>query len=266
MDAIVVENLEKQFPPALAGWRGLLHPFIQPSVRALGGVSFVLAQGDAMALIGANGAGKSTLLRILATLHPPTRGRACVAGFDVELAAPRVRQQIGYHTSSENGFYWRLSARENLQFFAALNNLVGRTASRSIASVAELMGLGPVLDRQVRTLSTGMVHRLGLARALLHAPAVLLLDEPTQSLDPLTAAEFRRFLRNDLVRERGTTLLFATHTLSEVEQIADRIAVFHAGQLLACDTPQCLRESAGVASLEQVLEKLTASTAPEQTP
>ena len=256
-DAVVVANLEKYFPPALTGWRALLLPLARLTMPALAGVTFRVAPGEALALVGTNGAGKSTLLRILATLFLPTRGRAEVAGFNVERAPAAVRRQIGYYTGSDDGFYGRLSARENLEFFAALNNLTRREAASHIARVVDLLGLGEVLDRQVRTLSTGTFHRLGLARALLHAPAVLLLDEPTRSLDPLAAAEFRRFLKDDLVRRQGTTLLFASHTLAEVEQLAGRVAVLDAGKLLACDTPRGVLASAGAATLEQALEKLT---------
>ena len=255
--ALVVENLGKYFPPTLTGWRALLQPFSKLSFCALAGVSFSVAPGEVLALIGANGAGKSTLLRILATLLLPTQGRAEVAGFDVEREPARVRRQLGYHTGSDAGFYSRLSARENLEFFAALNNLTRSDASRSVARVVNLLGLGPVLPRQVRTLSTGTVHRLGLARALLHAPAVLFLDEPTRSLDPLAAAEFRRFLKQDVVRQHGTTLVFASHTLAEVEQLADRIALLDEGRLRACDTVVRLLASAQAATLEEALQKLT---------
>ncbi len=256
-EALVAENLEKYFPATLTGWGALLQPFVRPTVRALGGVSLAVAPGEVLALIGANGAGKSTLLRILATLIVPTRGRAAVAGFDVEREPARARQQLGYHTGADSGFYGRLSARENLRFFAALNNLIGIEASRRIAAAVDLLGLGDMLDRQVRTFSTGMVHRLGLARALLHAPAVLLLDEPTRSLDPLAAAEFRRFLKQELVRQRGTTLLFASHTLAEVEELGDRVALLDGGFVLACDRPHGLLSTTGAATLEQALERLT---------
>ena len=257
----MVENLEKYFPPSQSGWRALLQPFARPTLRALGGVTFRVAPGEVLAFIGANGAGKSTLLRILTTLLLPTRGRVEVAGFDVVREPARVRRQIGYHTGADGGFYGRLSARENLEFFAALNNLTRRDGRRQIARVTALLRLGAVLDRQVRTLSTGTVHRLGLARAILHAPALLLLDEPTRSLDPLAAAEFRRFLKDDLVRQHGTTLVFASHTLAEVEQLAGRAALLDAGLLLACDTPRGLLASCGAATLEQALQKLTGGPA-----
>jgi ABC-2 type transport system ATP-binding protein len=254
--AIEVENLEKYFPPAIAGWRALLQPVARLTERALAGVSFAVRPGEIVAVVGENGAGKSTLLRVLATLLLPTRGRAAVGGFDVAREPERVRRALGYHTGGDEGFYGRLSAEENLRFFAAMNGLLGAEAARAIARAVELLGLRPGFDHQVRTLSTGMVHRLGLARALLHEPAVLLLDEPTRSLDPLAAAEFRRFLKENLVRQHGTTLLFTSHTLSEVEELADRVTLLDGGRLVACDSPRGLRASAGVASLLEALEKL----------
>jgi len=254
--AIAVENLEKYFPPTLTGWRSLLHPVARATQCALAGISFAVQPGEAVAIVGHNGAGKSTLLRILATLIVPTRGRAALGGFDVEREGFAARRQVGYHTGGDEGFYARLSGRENLAFFAAMNNLTGAAARERIDSVAKLMGIGADLDRQVRTLSTGMTHRLGLARALLHGPAVLLLDEPTRSLDPLAAADFRRLLKQDLVRERGATLLFASHTLSEVDEIADRIVLLDHGKLLACDSPQGLRASTGAPTLEAAIARL----------
>jgi ABC-2 type transport system ATP-binding protein len=209
-----------------------------------------------VAILGHNGAGKSTLLRILATLIVPTRGRAMLGGFDSERESARARQQLGYHTGGDEGFYSRLSGRENLAFFAAMNNLTGSDARNRIASVTTWMGIADDLDRQVRTYSTGMTHRLGLARALLHGPAVLLLDEPTRSLDPLAAADFRRLLKDELVGRRGTTLLFASHTLAEVEEIADRVILLDHGKMIACDSPSRLRASTGAATLEGAIARL----------
>ena len=255
--ALRAENLEKYFPPAITGWRTLLHPLTQLTVPALRGISFELKQGEVLAVVGANGAGKSTLLRILTTLLVPTRGQAQVCGFDVATEPAKVRSQIGYHTGADGCFYSRLSGRENLSLFAALNNLSREETSQRIAELTDLFGLGALLDHQVRTLSTGNIHRLGLARAMLHRPSVLLLDEPTRSLDPLAAAEFRRFLLERIVGDHGTTVLFASHTLAEVEQLAGWIAVLDRGRLLGCDTPEGLKAAAGANTLEQSLENLT---------
>jgi ABC-2 type transport system ATP-binding protein len=256
--AIAVENVGKYFPPAQSGWRALLHPFAEATQRALAGVSFAVAQGESVALVGHNGAGKSTLLRILATLISPTSGRAGICGFDVERQGRNARGRLGYHTGGDEGFYVRLSGRENLAFFASMNNVTGAEANSRIANIARLLGISGELDRQVRTYSTGMTHRLGLARALLHEPGVLLLDEPTRSLDPLAAADFRRLLRDDLVRRRGATLLFASHTLSEVEEIADRMILLDRGKIVACDSPSALRHAAGASTLEAAMARLVA--------
>jgi len=265
--AIVVEALEKYFPPALSGWRALLQPVMRPTQRALAGISFSVEQGEAVALVGHNGAGKSTLLRILATLIYPTRGRALLGGFDVEREASKARRQLGYHTGGDEGFYGRLTGRENLAFFASMNNMTGAPSRKRIEEVAEWMGISDSLDRQVRTFSTGMTHRLGLSRALLHRPAILILDEPTRSLDPLSASDFRRFLKNELVRRLGTTLLFASHTLSEVEEVADRIVLLDEGKVIACDTSAQLRSVTGAATLEGALARLVRHpVAPEEMP
>jgi ABC-2 type transport system ATP-binding protein len=255
--ALSLENVEKYFPPAGSAWRALLQPVTRLTFPALRGISFEVEPGEVLAVVGANGAGKSTLLRILTTLLIPTRGRAQVCGFDVAREPAKVRLQIGYHTGGDACFYSRLTARENLLLFGGLNNISDAEASRRIAELTEPFGLGELLDRQVRTLSTGNIHRLGLARAMLHRPSVLLLDEPTRSLDPLAAAEFRRFLLEGIVHVHGTTLIFASHTLAEVEQLAGRIAVMDNGRLLACDTLAVLKSTAGAMTLEESLAILT---------
>ena len=263
--ALSVENVEKYFPPTAPGWRAFVQPISRLTVPALRGISFEVEEGEVLALVGANGAGKSTLLRILTTLLIPTRGRALVCGFDVARESARVRQQIGYHTGGDACFYSRLTANENLLLFAGLNNLAQAEAARRIAELTEPFGLGALLDRQVRTLSTGNIHRLGLARAMLHRPSVLILDEPTRSLDPLAAAEFRRFLLTDVVGGLGTTLIFASHTLAEVEQLAGRIAVLDSGRLLAFDTLAGFKSANGSGSLEESLETVTCRAAREAT-
>jgi ABC-type multidrug transport system ATPase subunit len=255
--AITVNSLKKSFPPARSGWRAFFQPFEKPTAVALAGVSLEVREGEALALLGTNGAGKSTLLRILATLLVPTSGHASVAGHDTVQQSREVRRRLGYHAGTDHGFYPRLTGRQNLLFFGRLNQLARSAASRRIHFLAEQFQLVEALDRQARTLSSGTVQRLSLARALLHQPSVLLLDEPTRSLDVIAAAEFRRFLKLEILRKGGTSLLFASHTLPEVELLADRVAVIDAGRLLACDTPATLKLSTGASSLEEVFLRLT---------
>jgi len=260
--AILVQGVEKYFPAALSGWRAYIQPPGRATERALAGISFEVAEGEAVALIGPNGAGKSTLLRILATLLIPSSGRVAMGGCDIEENSSGARRNLGYYTGGDDGFYGRLSARENLEFFAAMNNQVGAEVSREIQRLAGWLGLARTLDRQVRTFSTGMIHRLGIARALLHRPSILLLDEPTRSLDPIAASEFRRFLREELVRKQGVTLLFATHTLREVEEVADRVVVLDAGRVTACDSPAAISRAVGTVSFEDAITRLLGRAEP----
>ena len=260
--AIAIESLEKLFPPTRSGWRTFLQPFENPTAVALAGLSFEVREGEALALLGANGAGKSTLLRILATLLLPTRGSARLAGYDAVHQPKEVRRKLGYHAGTDHGFYARLTGRENLKFFGRLNHLSTAVAAQRILQLGGQFHLEEALDRQVRTLSSGTVQRLSLARALLHEPRVLLLDEPTRSLDAIAASEFRRFLKSEILRSGNTSLLFASHTLPEVELLADRVAVIDAGRLLACDTPPALKRITGATTLEGAFMRLTERSSP----
>jgi len=213
--------------------------------------------GEAVALLGANGAGKTTLLRILATLLVPTKGHALLAGHDTEKEPAAVRKSLGYHAGSDLGFYARLSGRENLRFFGRLNHLQGADLEGKIQKFAKRFGLEGVIDRQVRTLSSGTVQRLSLLRAILHEPTVLLLDEPTRSLDAIAAAEFRHFLKSEVLAQRRASVLFASHTLPEIEFLADRVAILHDGKILAIDSPAALQKAYGCGSLEEVFLRVT---------
>ncbi len=255
--AIVLNSLEKWFPPACGGWRAYLQPFTPPTSPALRGISLQVKPGEAVALLGANGAGKSTLLRILATLLLPTRGSAALAGHDVVADPAAVRRQFGYHAGSDLGFYARLTGRQNLLFFGRLHHLSDEFIAARMELLSERLGLQNSLERQTRTLSSGTVQRLSLLRALLHQPKVLLLDEPTRSLDAIAAAEFRQFLKTEVLARQGTSLLFASHTMQEIELLADRVAILDEGKLLAFDAPAALRGAASAATLEAAFAKIT---------
>jgi len=255
--AISIRSLDKFFPPARSGWRAFLQPFEKPTVAALSNVDLDVQEGEALALLGANGAGKSTLLRIVATLLLPTNGRVRVAGHDVVAESHLVRRQLGYHAGTDHGLYPRLTARQNLLFFGQLNQLWPAAARRRVDALAEQFALGEFLDRQVRTLSSGTVQRLSLARALLHNPRVLLLDEPTRSIDVIAATEFRHFLETQILKAGATSILFASHTLAEVEALADRIAIIDGGRVMACETLSALLKRTSSANLEEAFLRLT---------
>jgi ABC-type multidrug transport system ATPase subunit len=258
--AIVLQDLEKYYPPPRSGLRAYLQPFERATRAALKGVSFEVHAGEAVALLGTNGAGKSTLLRILATLLLPTRGKALIAGHDTAKDPRAVRRNLGYHAGSDQGFYPRLTGRQNLLFFGQLNHLTKGDAQHRILELAETFHLRDALDQQVRTLSSGTTQRLSLARALLHRPSVLLLDEPTRSLYAIAAAEFRRFLSTEVLGNAKTSILFASHALSEIEQLANRVAVIDRGQLIALDSISGLLERSQTRNLEQAFFQLIGST------
>src|SRR5258706_7283705 len=152
--AILLKDLEKYYPPQRSGFAAFLQPFESATRPALKGVSFEVRQGEAVALLGANGAGKSTILRILATLLLPTRGQSFVSGHDTAKEPRAVRRNLGYHAGSDQGFYPRLTGRQNLLFFSQLNHLTRKQAQNRIAELGERFHLVDALDQQVRTLSS----------------------------------------------------------------------------------------------------------------
>ncbi len=201
------------------------------SVQALDGVSLDVEPGDVVALLGPNGAGKSTLIRTLGTTVLPDAGTATVAGYDVVRDAVGARRSTGLVIGDERSHYWRLSGRRNLAFFAALAGMSRREAAARTARLMDEVGLADAADRPVLGYSSGMRARLSLARALLADPPVLLLDEPTRSLDPLAASRFREIAAR-LADRRRAAVLFATHDLHEAAAVAARILVLSAGRIV----------------------------------
>lgn len=228
---IVVHHLTKRFPVRRRLGEMVRRPFQHRWVMALDGVDLEVGRGEVFGLLGPNGAGKTTLLKILCTLLLPTKGLALVNGHDVVHAPQRVRQAVGYCLETDRSFYYRLTGIQNLEFFATLNNIGSRKAATRIAEVLEMVGLNGLAGAPFMTYSKGMQQKLGLARALLTNPAVLLLDEPTKSLDPGAATEFRRFLRGTLAERLRKTILLVTHSLEEARECCDRGAILHQGRI-----------------------------------
>ncbi len=201
-------------------------------ITALAGVSMEIRTGEVFGVLGPNGAGKTTLLKILAGLVVPTGGTATVGGLDVRHHDRAVRRIIGFASSDERSFYWRLSGRENLEFFARLYGLHGQAASRRTAALIGDLDLGADAARPFMDLSSGMKQRFIIARALLHDPPILCLDEPTRSLDPIAAKHVRTLITAALRDRSGKTILLATHNLQEAEQICDRVVILDHGRIL----------------------------------
>jgi ABC-2 type transport system ATP-binding protein len=229
--AILVEGLVKHYP-VIGGFRDVLrHPFRRPTKTALAGIDLRVEKGRSFGLLGPNGAGKTTLIKILTTLVLPDGGRALVCGRDAAKDPAVVRRSVGYAINDERSFYWRLTGRQNLQFFGALNGLRGPVLAARIGEVLALTGLESVSDTRFNTYSTGMRQMMAFARALLADAEVLFVDEPTRSLDPLAANRIRTFLRKEIVEKRGKTVFWATHDLAEAGECADEIAIIDRGRI-----------------------------------
>ncbi len=226
-------SLTKRFSQARS-YRALLRFQRREDLTAVDSVSLQIREGELFGLLGPNGAGKTTLIKMLCTLILPSEGHARVCGKDVVAQAAAVKSLIGLVDCQERSFFWRLSGRQNLQFFAALYGLHGARADRRIAELLDLVGLDAYANRRFMTYSTGMRQKLAVARGLLAEPRVVFMDEPTRSLDPVSARELRAFIREVLVERLGCTVVLVTHRLEEAEELCDRVAIMDQGRIIAC--------------------------------
>ncbi len=238
--AVRVQGLVKRFPRRRPMSEVVRAPFARPRQEVLRGVSLEVARGEFFGLLGPNGAGKTTLFKILATLVLADEGDVSVEGVDPGSDPDRVKSLLTPVIADERSLYWRLTGRENLLLYAALYGLPAGDRPKEVDRLLEAVGLSEAADRMAGTYSSGMKQRLLIARALLSRPRVLLLDEPTRSLDPVGAREFRKFLRAELVENQGCTVLLATHDADEAFELCDRLAVLDRGRVVASGTARDL--------------------------
>ena len=234
--SVEVENLRRVFESK------------QNKVVALDGISLQVRPGEIFGVLGPNGAGKTTMIRVLSTLLLPTSGSARVMGFDVAKEPERVRKVISMASGAERAGYDYISARGNLWFFSQLYDIPSDEAHGRITALSKMLGLEENLDKKFYTLSTGYRQRVTIVRAFVNDPKVVFLDEPTIGLDVMTAKSIREFLVSQ-AKERGRTILLATHNMAEVDAICDRVAIIDGGKILACDTPSSLKRSLGAPAL-----------------
>jgi ABC-2 type transport system ATP-binding protein len=216
--------------------RGAVEPFV-----AVDGVSFDIREGEIFGLLGPNGAGKTTTIRMLCTLLDPTGGSARINGYDVVREADLVRQSLGAVLTGERSIYWKLTGRENLEYFAALYHIPRAVARQRIQELLDRLELASRADEYVERYSSGMKQRIAIAKALLANPPVLLLDEPTIGLDPQSARNLRELILD--IKREGRTILLTTHYMEEADHLCDRIGIVDAGKIIALDTPANLKKS-----------------------
>jgi ABC-2 type transport system ATP-binding protein len=234
MNAIEVRDLRRHFRATIGTIRRRTK-----EVVAVDGISFDVRDGELFGLLGPNGAGKTTTVKMLTTLLIPTDGTATILGKDVVREAEAIRSRIGFIFGGERGLYWRLSAKDNLRYFADLYQVDPDVAKRRVPELLELVGLSGRENEKVEGYSRGMRQRLHVARCLLHDPQVLFLDEPTMGLDPVGARELRHVI-NDLVAQDKTVFL-TTHYMFEADALCERVAVINHGKIVALDTPEGLK-------------------------
>jgi sodium transport system ATP-binding protein len=230
---IEVENLHKSFG----------------DVAALRDVTFAAPDGRVTGLLGPNGAGKTTTLRILYTVLNPDSGAALVDGYDTRSAAQEVKQRIGALPDSDNqGLYPRLTARENIRYYGRLHGLKGGALEQGIDDLIGMLEMHNIADRRTEGFSHGERVKVAIARALVHGPQNILLDEPTLGLDVMSTRNMRTFIRR--LRDEGKTVLFSSHVMQEVSALCDHIVVIARGKIVASGTPDELRQTTGQANLE----------------
>ncbi len=225
-------------------------------VNAVRGVSFTARDGEITGLLGPNGAGKTTTLRMLYTLMSPDSGRVAVDGLDAAKDAEAVRRRLGVLPDAR-GVYKRLSARENIAYFGRLHGMAEADIARRTAELSAALGMDDVLDRHAEGFSQGQRTKTAIARALVHDPRNVILDEPTNGLDVMTTRGLRDFLRQ--LRAEGRCVIFSSHIMQEVAALCDRIVVIAQGTVMAAGTPDELRAQTGESNLEDAFVKAIGS-------
>jgi sodium transport system ATP-binding protein len=228
------------------------------AVQAVQGVSFTAADGQITGLLGPNGAGKTTSLRMLYTLVKPDRGTVLVDGIDAFADPIAARQRLGVLPDAR-GLYKRLTARENIEYFAALQGLEPALARTRIDALVTALDMQDIIARRTEGFSQGERVKTAIARALVHEPRNIVLDEPTNGLDVLATRSLRRFLQQ--LRAEGRCVLFSTHIMQEVAALCDRVVIIARGRVVAAGTPDELRAQAGESQLEEAFMRLSGADA-----
>lgn len=223
-------------------------------ILAVDGISFSVAKGEIVGLVGENGAGKTTTLRMLATMLKPSSGTAAVNGYDIQRQPSQVRGEIGILFGGEVGLYDRLTGRENISYFAELNGMTKSETAASINELVNLLDMQGYIDRRVGKFSRGMKQKVAVARSIVHKPSVMLFDEPTAGLDVSAARIVQDFILH--CKEEKKAIIFSSHSMSEVEKLCDRIVMIHKGKIVEQGTVAELKAKYRNDNLEDVFVQL----------
>jgi len=223
-------------------------------IKAVNSISFKVNSGEIVGLLGENGAGKTTTLRMLATMLRPTAGTALVNGYDIIKEQNKVRGQIGILFGGEVGLYDRLTARENIRYFAELNGMSKKETEESIDYLVKILDMSEYIDRRVGKFSRGMKQKVAIARSIVHKPTVMLFDEPTAGLDVSASRIVQDFILK--CKEDNKAIIFSSHSMGEVERLCDRIVIIHKGEILEEGTVDSLKKKYNNESMEDIFMAL----------
>lgn len=242
---IEITNVGMSYPVPKRYMDYLLKPFEKERFTALSQINITIEQGDKVAFLGANGAGKTTLLKLIGGILYPTEGTIRINGMETVKQNKSARKSIGFVLNEERSFYWRLTGYENLMFFGTLDNIPKVELQRRINELLTLVDLEYAANKRVSSYSSGMKQRLAIARGLLAEPDILILDEPTRTLDPIAAEEVKELIFQRIHAVKKRTLLIATHSLGEAESLCNKVIAMKAGKMLAYDTMPRVLEKHG---------------------
>lgn len=233
---IEIENLSKTY---LSKERTHIFRSKKRAVKALKGINLYIYQGEIFGLLGPNGAGKTTLIKCLTTLLLPTEGTARINGYDLLKDDKMIRSSIGCMLMGERGLYWKLTGRENLNFFGSLYYIPQKEREKKVEELITLLNLSDFVDRTVETYSSGQKMKLAFAKSLIQEAPILVLDEPTVTMDVHSARELRAIIKK--LNEKGHTIVYTTHLMREAEELCDRVAIIDKGKVIALGTPDELK-------------------------
>jgi len=229
---IEVDQVEMNYPLPKKYVDFVLHPFRTEYFKALYPTNMKIHEGDRIAFLGANGTGKTTLLKLIGGLLYPSSGNILINGFNTVKQNLKARKCVGFVLNEERSFYWRLTGIENLRFFGTLDNWCGAALENKISELIKLVGLEDAGDKLFAVYSSGMKQKLAIARGLLSDPDILILDEPTRTLDPISTEDITNIISQRIHDSKKRTLLIATHNLNEAQSLCNKICIMKRGQVL----------------------------------
>ncbi len=268
---VSAENIYMHYPIPRKYMEYITKPFKQEKFTALHGLNLNIAAGDRIAFLGTNGAGKTTLLKIIGGLLYPTSGILTVNGYNTVKDNLKARKRVGFVLNEERSFYWRLSGIQNLLFFGTLDNLHGKELEKKVSGLIHLVGLENAQHKLFAGYSSGMKQRLAIARGLLSDPDILILDEPTRTLDPISAEDISHIISERIHSKKGRTLLIATHSLNEAQSLCNKACFMKEGRILEYTTidklltvygtlDNCYKTLIGNKGADSIQQKITQST------